>query len=158
MSSIRTILYATDFSEAAEQAYPFACSLARDLGALLIVMHVYPPPLDRSEVVARRQDNGYEEDLWRLLRRYQAPEVTAGVRHFLEEGDAAERILHVARETATDLIIMGTHGRSGLSRLLMGSVAEQVLRKASCPVLTLKKPAAAPDSAKEPAAALTQPS
>jgi len=151
MSSIRTILYPTDFSETAEQTYPFACSLARDLGASLIVLHVYPPPLDHSEAVARRDPDGYEEDLWRMLKRYEAPGVAGGVTHRLEEGDAVETILRVAREANCDLIVMGTHGRSGLSRMLLGSVAEKILRKASCPVLTLKKPFSTPESAKEPA-------
>jgi len=63
-----------------------------------------------------------------------------------EDGDAAEEILRVAEEVRCDLIVMGTHGRSGLGRLLMGSVAEQVMRKARCPVLTVKCPAA-PQSA-----------
>lgn len=156
MSSIRTILYPTDFSDTAEQTYPFACSLARDLGASLVVLHVYPPPIDRSEVVARRQPDGYEEDLWRLLKLYEAPGVAEGVTHRLEEGEAAEEILRVARETNCDLIVVGTHGRTGLGRLLMGSVAEKVLRNASCPVLTLKKPIAAPESAKIPAVPMGQ--
>jgi universal stress protein A len=56
------------------------------------------------------------------------------------EGDPAEMILRVAEEVHADLIVMGTHGRTGLSRLLMGSVAEQVVRRAPCPVLTMKAP------------------
>jgi nucleotide-binding universal stress UspA family protein len=60
--------------------------------------------------------------------------------HRLVEGDAATVILQVATEIKCDLIVMGTHGRTGLSRLLMGSVAEQVVRNASCPVLTVKTP------------------
>lgn len=150
MSSIRAILFPTDFSETADAAYPFACSLARDLGAALLVLHVYPPPLDRSEVVARRQPDGYEEDLWWLLKVHQAPGVPGGVTHRLKEGDPVETILRVAREANCDLIVMGTHGRSALGRLLLGSVAEQVLRKASCPVLTLKQPASGVEAAKPP--------
>jgi len=56
------------------------------------------------------------------------------------EGDVATEILRLAQETGSDLIVMGTHGRTGLARLLMGSVAEQVVRKAPCPVLTVKTP------------------
>jgi len=58
----------------------------------------------------------------------------------LVEGDPVSEILRVAREMPADLIVMGTHGRTGLERLLMGSVAEEVLRKATCPVLTVKRP------------------
>ena len=58
--------------------------------------------------------------------------------HRLEEGDPATMILNVAQETGAGLIVMGTHGRTGLERLLMGSVAEQVMRKAPCPVLTMR--------------------
>ncbi len=140
MSSIRTILFPTDFSPTAEQTYPFACSLARDLGASVIVLHVYPPPIDHSEVVARREPDGYEEDLWRRLKRYEASGAAGGVTHLLEEGNVVESILRVAQEASCDLIVMGTHGRSGLSRLLLGSVAESILRKTLCPVLTLKTP------------------
>ena len=58
----------------------------------------------------------------------------------VHEGDPATQIVRVAQETRCDLIVLGTHGRTGLGRLLMGSVAEQVLRKAPCPVLTVKTP------------------
>jgi len=64
------------------------------------------------------------------------------VEHRLEEGDTAKVILDVALEIGAGLIVMGTHGRTGLGRLLLGSVAEQVLRKAPCPVLTAKFPLA----------------
>jgi nucleotide-binding universal stress UspA family protein len=72
----------------------------------------------------------------------------------LEEGDPVEAILRVAEEIGADLIVMGTHGRTGLSRLFMGSVAEQVLRRAPCPVLTLKSPFAATVAAPAEAAAV----
>jgi nucleotide-binding universal stress UspA family protein len=64
------------------------------------------------------------------------------------EGHPAETICRVAKEEGCDLIVMGTHGRSGLGRLLLGSVAEQVLREAACPVLTVKMPAESPAKAK----------
>jgi nucleotide-binding universal stress UspA family protein len=58
----------------------------------------------------------------------------------LAEGDPAAEILHLATDTGCDMIVLGTHGRTGLDRLLMGSVAEQIVRKAPCPVLTVKAP------------------
>ena len=115
-----------------------ACALAGERKARLIVAHVLPPPLVHGELVARRQTNGYHEEMNRALQRIQAPNVT--VEHRLVEGKTAEEIVRLAQECQADLIVMGTHGRTGAVRLLMGSVAEQVLRKASCPVLMVKGP------------------
>jgi nucleotide-binding universal stress UspA family protein len=94
-------------------------------------------------VVARRQEPEYDERLWNELRRLQAPDASVRLEHRLEQGNAAETILRVAHEEKCDLIVMATHGRTGLVRLLLGSVAEQVLRQAPCPVLTLGAPAPA---------------
>jgi nucleotide-binding universal stress UspA family protein len=155
MLTIRTILHATDFSERSERAFHLACSLARDHGARLVILHVYPPPVAHGEVVARRQPNGYEEELWNTLRQLQAPDPKVKVEHRLEEGEAAAEILRVARESSCDLIVLGMHGRTGLRRLLMGSVAEQVVRQAPCPVLTVTTPF--PSAANEPATQSQEP-
>jgi nucleotide-binding universal stress UspA family protein len=137
---LRTILHATDFSELSDQAFQFACSLARDRGACLVVLHVYPPPIAHGEVVARRQPNGFHKELWQKLQKYQVAGSALPVIHRLEEGKPGAVILTTARELNCDLIVMGTHGRTGLQRLLMGSVAEQVVREAPCPVLVVKNP------------------
>jgi nucleotide-binding universal stress UspA family protein len=142
MLPIRTILHPTDFSEPAEAAFSVATMLARTHGARIVVLHVYPPPVCHGEVVARRQDGGYEADLWRLLDRYHAPDPATPVGGRLVEGDAAEEIVRVAKEEGCDLIVMGTHGRGGLPRLLIGSVADKVMRHAGCPVLTVRTPPA----------------
>jgi nucleotide-binding universal stress UspA family protein len=147
MVEFRCILCPTDFSGPAARAFPLACALARDHGADVLVLHVYPPPVAHGEVVARRQPNGFHDELWRQLQSFQAPGGAVCVRHRLEEGDAAGEIVRVAEEGGCDLIVMGTHGRTGLRRLVMGSVAEEVLREAPCPVLTVK---ALPDE-EEPA-------
>ena len=144
MLPIRTIVFPTDFSECADQAFPLACSLARDHGADLVVLYVNPPPISHGEVVARRQPNGYHEELWKRLRAYEAKDLKAGVRHILEEGDAADEILRVASDNKADLIVMGTHGRSALQRLVLGSVAVKVVRQAPCPVVTVRGRLAAP--------------
>jgi nucleotide-binding universal stress UspA family protein len=136
MLAIRTILHPTDFSEQSASAFHLAWSLARDHGARLVVLHVYPPPVAHGELVARRQPNGFHEQLWEQMHRLQAPE-GVGVDYRLEEGDAADQIVLTARRLDCDLVVMGTHGRSGVSRLLMGSAAEQVLRRSPCPVLTV---------------------
>ena len=133
MLSIQTILHPTDFSERSGYAFQLACSLARDRGARVIVLHVMPVPLVQEKRL-------YREEMTGELNRLGAPDARVRVEHRLEEGDAATQILRVAQATGCDLIVMGTHGRTGLGRLLMGSVAEQVLRMASCPVLTVRAP------------------
>jgi nucleotide-binding universal stress UspA family protein len=140
MLPIHTIVFPTDFSENAQQAFPLACSLARDCGARIIVLYVMPPPLGHEELEARHHPDEYYGIPRTQLHKIQAPEENVRVEHRLEEGEPAKVILEVARETQASLIVMGTHGRTGLARLLLGSVAEQVLRQSSCPVLTVKFP------------------
>jgi nucleotide-binding universal stress UspA family protein len=134
----RAILYPTDLSEASESAFPVACDLAKKENARLIVLHVYPPPMCHGEVVARRQADSYESDLMRLLGKYRSPDPGVQVEHRLVEGDTTPGILRVAEEEGCALIVMGTKGRTGLARMLLGSVAEEVLRHAPCPVLTIR--------------------
>ena len=140
MLPVRTILFPTDRA------------IARDYGARLIVLHVvqeshvvespvvyteanvlYSPPADY-----RPRHEALKE---RLHERYASPKLPMDFQ--VREGDAAEEILRVAEEAEVDLIVIGTHGRTGLGRLLMGSVAEAVLRQARCPILTVKSPAVA---------------
>jgi nucleotide-binding universal stress UspA family protein len=140
MLSIHTILFPTDFSEHAQQAFSLACSLARDCGARLVVLHVAAPPVGHEKLEAERNPSEYYGTLWNALRQLRAPEDNVPVEHRLEEGDPTAEILRVANETKAGLIVIGTHGRTGLSRLLMGSIAEHVMRHAPCPVLTVKTP------------------
>src|SRR5262245_767713 len=143
MLPIHTILHPTDFSAPSGHALGFACALARDYGARLVVLHVTPlqpvfagegmPPPDPEEIRAAGDEQ---------LRKLRLPADDVRAERRLESGAAAAEILRVAREINADLIVMGTHGRTGLGRLLMGSVAEQVVRKAPCPVLTATVPAA----------------
>jgi nucleotide-binding universal stress UspA family protein len=137
MLAIRTILHPTDFSACSDFALRLAASLARDYDARLVLLHVIeplvvadidvlvPPPWIGLEALQKRLQN---------LR----PRDVKKVQHRIVEGYPATEIANVAKETKSDLIVLGTHGRTGLKRVLMGSVAEQVLRKASCPVLTVK--------------------
>jgi nucleotide-binding universal stress UspA family protein len=140
MFTIRTILHPTDFSDSSAAAFRLACSLARERGAQLLVLHVYPPPIAHGEVVARRQDNGYHRLLWDQLHAFRPEDPAVGVDYWLREGEPAAEILKLAQEEGADLIVLGTHGRTGLGRILLGSVAEQVVRRAACPVLTVKMP------------------
>lgn len=133
MLPIQTILHPTDFSECSGHAFQLACLLARSHGARVIVLHVMPVPLVQEKLL-------YREEMADELNRLKASDPTIEVEYRLEEGDAVTRILQIAQESNCDLIVLGTHGRTGLGRLLMGSVAEQVLRMASCPVFTVKLP------------------
>jgi nucleotide-binding universal stress UspA family protein len=151
MLAIQTILHPTDFSAPAEYAFRLACSLARDHGARLIVLHVKPIEVlyTDSLYVMPPDPAQVEENLLEQLHELKPPEPLAGVDYLLREGNPVLEILRIAQESGCDLIVMGTHGRTGLRRLLVGSVAEQVLRKAGCPVLTVKAPSTLAESAHE---------
>jgi nucleotide-binding universal stress UspA family protein len=139
MYTIRKILHPTDFSEQAALAFRLACSMAKQHGAEVYVLHVMPPPVAWGEEVARRSPGNYEQQLWdEYLRPMRSPEPGVAVQHQIEQGNPDELIISVAQDLGCDLIVMGTHGRTGLNRLFMGSVAEHVLRTAPCPVLTVR--------------------
>lgn len=141
MLPIRTILFPTDFSDQSNCAFQLASALARDYAARLVILYVAEPFLpvatDGGFMIPPTMDT---KELREKLRQLRPHDAKVEVQHRLAEGDAATEILRIAAEIKCDLIVIGTHGRTGLSRLLMGSVAEQVLRKACCPVLTVKMP------------------
>jgi nucleotide-binding universal stress UspA family protein len=157
MLALRTILHPTDFSDYSAYAFRLACALARDYGARIVVLHVATPPVVvYGEGVLPPEPEGYKERLREQLHQVVSQDPKVPVEHRLVEGDAATEILRLAGETKCDLIVMGTHGRTGLGRLLMGSVAEQVVRKAPCPVLTVKTPQRLPSSGEEAAPAMAE--
>jgi nucleotide-binding universal stress UspA family protein len=141
MLPIRRILHPTDFSEHSGPAFQFACALARDYASELLILHVVPPAfLAGPEGVAV---TGPSDEVDRAREQLEAMQPASGpivVGRRLVEGAAAEEILKVANSANADLIVMGTHGHSGLRRVLMGSVAEAVMREAPCPVVTVKPP------------------
>jgi len=154
MLDIQTILCPTDFSACSEQAFQLACSMARDYGARLIVLHVQPAPIIvYGEGVVPPEPVEYRSQLKRQLETVQPQEPDIRLEHHLVEGDPATEILRAARSVKCGMIVMGTHGRSGLGRVLMGSVAEAVTRKAPCPVVTVKasRPGRTPSKESEPA-------
>jgi nucleotide-binding universal stress UspA family protein len=141
MLAIKTILHPTDFSEGSDFAFRLACSLARDYGARVIVLHVMAPPVvGYGEGVVPPRPEEYQEALRAELLQVQPRDSRVPVEHRLVEGNAAAEILNTAEEVKADVIVLGTHGRTGLGRAVMGSVAEYVVRRASCPVLTVKTP------------------
>src|SRR5262245_23353328 len=141
---LNAILYATDFSETSRNASPLAYSLARDHGARLIVLHVVPggtyalanlAQLGQGETAAQ-----FEEDIKHDLQRHRPLDDRVPMEYKVAKGEPAASIVRAAEEEACDLIVLGTHGRTGLSRVLLGSVAEQVIRRARCSVLVAKGP------------------
>jgi nucleotide-binding universal stress UspA family protein len=158
MLPIRTILHPTDFSDRSAYAFRLACALARDTGARLLVLHVALPPLVvYGEGYVPVEPESVRRELEELLHAVRPRSPAVHVEHWLRDGDPAAEILHAADESKCDVIVLGTHGRTGLARLLMGSVAEQVVRQARCPVLTVRLPAAratphgpVPEEAAEP--------
>jgi nucleotide-binding universal stress UspA family protein len=147
MLAVRTILHLTDFSDRSQAALGLACALARDYGARPVVLHVVTmPTVVYGEGGLPADPDVLHASAREQLDRLAVPLPGLRVAKRLGAGDAAEEILGAARAGNPDLIVMGTHGRTGLARLLMGSVAEQVVRQAACPVVTVKAPfpAAAP--------------
>jgi nucleotide-binding universal stress UspA family protein len=141
MLPVKTILHATDFSENSAFAFRVACALAHDYGARLVILHASGPCLELySQGIYLPAPDGMLESLHDQLLQLQPHDSSIVTEHCLEEGEPVPTILTVARQVKADVIVMGTHGRTGLGRLLMGSVAEQVVRKAQCPVLTVKHP------------------
>jgi nucleotide-binding universal stress UspA family protein len=147
MIEIRRILCPIDFSEHSRRALDHAVAIARWYEAAVTVLHVFSPvtvaavgaapvvfepmvlaPVDRDRLLAD-------------TRAFAAAESAPGVaiEAVIREGSTATEILEQAASMRADLLVIGTHGRSGFDRLLVGSVAEKVLRKASCPVLTVPK-------------------
>ncbi len=114
----------------------------------MLVLHVIP-------VALAEERKAFGEDLEAELRQLTIPDGAVPVDRRLLVGDPATEIVRIAEEEPCDVVVMGTHGRTGLGRLLMGSVAEEVLRKAPCPVLTVKSPIAddalVPGERQEPA-------
>lgn len=137
------ILCPIDFSTMGQTALEMATSLARDRGATLVILHVEEPPMAYGGgELYYGIDEPNREELKRMLSEVVPADPAVPFEHRLMIGSPATAIVELAQRENVNLIVMPTHGRTGLIRLLMGSVAEEVVRKAKCPVLTVK-PAAA---------------
>ena len=147
MTRFKRILHPSDFSRASSAAFAKALELAKDNRAELVVLHVFTLPLP---IVA--EDSYIPPDVYqqieistrawatKRLDKLLAKAKQAGVRArvLLLEGTPHDRILRAARSNRADLIVIGTHGRTGLARLFLGSVAARVLSTATCPVMTVR--------------------
>lgn len=145
MSLPKTILVPTDFGETSEHAVEYALELAKALGSEIVLMHAFEIPAvgfpDGALVATAEMTNGVLEGAQVGLDRQAAQYEGRGIemRTIIKQGDAWRSIIAAADELGADLIVMGTHGRRGLPRALLGSVAEKVVRTAHCPVLTVHK-------------------
>jgi universal stress protein A len=137
--NINRILFPTDFSHTGDAALNMATALARDSQASLLIVHVEEPPVayGGGEMYYGMPEPALDE-IKRMLAEVKPTDPSVPFDHRLVTGDPASAIVKLANEEQVDLIIMGTHGRTGLRRLLMGSVAEAVVRRAPCPVLTYR--------------------
>jgi len=136
---VRVILHPTDFSEGSQAALRVARSLARECGARLILLHVAPSAVFVKGAMTAELDPGDSVDALETARELiDGPDLKYPVETWFSRGPAPEEIVRVADEVGCDLIVMGTHGRTGLGRLLMGNTAESVLPEANCPVMIVK--------------------
>jgi nucleotide-binding universal stress UspA family protein len=148
MTLPRTILVATDFSEHAEAALEYAAQLAARLDATVHVVHAIGiPAMGISEMgvayasaTIESATKTAQDAIAAQVAKYRDRVSLAPTR--LEVGDARDVIDRVAEQIGADLVVMGTHGRRGIRRMLLGSVAEAVVRSAPCPVLTIRPKAA----------------
>ena len=143
---MKRILHPTDFSRASGAAFLKAVALAKESRAELLLVHVmlppmpligdgYVPPKTYAELDAAARRSA-QRQLAKTVARAQ--KARARVKAVLLEGVPYSRIARAARSKRADLIVMGTHGRTGLSKFFLGSVAERVIARAPCPVLTVR--------------------
>lgn len=144
---IHAILLPTDFSECGNYALSYAASLARTFGSSIICLNVIEPivptvgysgmadPLPIADITEQLEDSAERE-----LPKLAECEECAGleIEELVVHGEAASEIVRVAKERDVDLIVISSHGRTGLGRILFGSTAEAVVRHAHCPVLVVK--------------------
>ena len=145
MITLKRILVPTDFSDASQNALKYGMALAENFGAALHVLHVivdpfvippggegYFPPSDLPQQLEKTSRAHLEQ--WVPADWRRGREVTLECIH----GTPFVEVVRYAREKEIDLIVMGTHGRGAIAHMLLGSVAERVVRKAPCPVLTVR--------------------
>lgn len=146
---IRSILLPTDFSECGNYALSYAASLARTFKASITCVHVIEPmvptvgysgmtePLPIADISDQLEDSAERE----LPKLAECEECTGlEIEELIVHGEAASEIVRVAEERQVDLIVVSSHGRTGLGRILFGSTAEAIVRHAPCPVLVVKPP------------------
>lgn len=146
MAGIKRILHATDFSKASARALQEAVKLAKENSARLLVVHVIEPTpyvaggeFGGAEIYMKLEDatkRNAQSSMSRLMQRLKKLKIKA--ESLLLRGAAHEQIVKAAKSKKADMIVIGTHGRTGLSKLFLGSVAGKVVSLATCPVMTVR--------------------
>jgi len=146
MLQLKTILVPVDFSMASERALRYAISLARGDATTVVVLHVYNVPVYNfpdgailaSPDLATRLSDAAQRQLDNMMDMFADSGVKLQAQ--LREGVARDEILNAAKDFSADMIVLGTHGRSGIRRALLGSVADRVIRMSEVPVLSVRGP------------------
>ena len=149
MKPFEKILTAIDFSESSDFAFEYALTLARQFQAELTVMHVINEPVDLRgfyvpHISFEQLEKEIEEGAEKMMEKFCQTKMGDFTRYTtaIVAGIPYEEILRKAEETGASLIVLGTHGRTGIDHLIFGSTAERVVRSAVCPVLTIRMPVA----------------
>ena len=147
MLSFDKVLYATDFSESSEHAFEYALALAQKFQARLIILHVINEPVDLRgfyvpHVSFENLEKEIEEGAQKMMAKFCTTHISAFTNYDTQivTGIPYEEILKRAESEKVSFIVLGTQGRSGIDHLLFGSTAERVVRKALCPVVTVRLP------------------
>lgn len=136
MAMLKKILAPTDFSDVSARGVRYACQLAQDVGAEVIIFNVVL--LDETNVVNKQEVERHKKRLDEFIAEKIAGSGTGlAIRKVVDAGQPYGAIIDCAENESVDLIVMSSHGRSGLSRMLIGSVTDKTLRGASCPVLVV---------------------
>jgi len=137
--SLRNILIPTDFSPASQAALPFARALAQTYGSTILVAHTIPPKPHRQIVTEHipEEDDAIWRDAWLRMETFLQEPGFPGipVKTLFDRGDVDAVIPEIIAEHSIDLVVLGTHGRRGVSKMILGSEAEKIYRSATCPVL-----------------------
>jgi nucleotide-binding universal stress UspA family protein len=140
--NLKKILLPVDFSDCSQKALHYAISFARQFQAQLLLLHVlesvYPPP-ELLVVDSSALDSRVREEAQRQLAAWAKEVPGIPLRTVIRSGNPHLEIVAAAQENNTDLIILGTHGRSGMAHLFLGSTAERVVRRAPCPVMVVRE-------------------
>ncbi len=144
----KKILFCTDFSENSDHAFSYAFNLTRDYKATLLILHVivepvcyyWSTPKGVDDLIANQTERVKQEINTHYLQKIEGVKNIEIVARETGEGQVFYEIIQVARKESADLIVMGTHGRTGIDHLILGSTAENVVRKSPCPVLTVRLP------------------
>lgn len=140
MMNFKNILCPVDLSENSQYVVELASTLAKLNQATLVFAFVGPPPLPASAAYAEDEMNRLVEHYRERLQSIEPTEPDVDVKYVMLRGDAADEILRYSKEEPCDLIVLSTHGRSGIARFLMGSVAEKIFRSAQVPIMSVRQP------------------